>query len=302
MRLANAPTDAVSLAGTLSPDPGAGGLAIKGDLVPASSATLVFDIAGAAPGTGHDVVSEAGGTALNLNGCTLKLRLAKGYAPSAAQTFTILGSTQTITGAFGTVASGARLVTSDGYGSFVVSYAGASSVVLSGFQPTPQAAYLAWIDAFYRGSTASEVVGASADRDADGTPNWLEFALDGDPRTSAARGLSAALLQDIDPAPGAEFTYVIACRAGAAFAAQPGGPQATSTPVDALNYTVEASADLQSWSLPVLHQGPSATAPAAAGLPDLSGTGWEYHTFYVAPPQAGSRVFLRLRADFNPLP
>lgn len=299
VRFNNAVTDSLSLAGALDPSSGAGGLIIKGDLIPAATATLAFDVAGSAQGTGYDFVSEAGNTPLNLAGSTLKVTLGRGYRPTNAQTFTLLSSSQAITGAFGNVASGARLTTSDGYGSFVVTYTG-SSVVLGGFQLTPQAAFLTYMDAAFPGGTDPAVVGPNADPDGDGVPNWLEFARKGDPASPASAGLAAALLRDVNPAPGAEFTYVIACRAGAVFTAQPGGSQATTAAVDAASYTIEASADLKTYPLAVLHQGPSFTPPAGAGLPDLTGTGWEYHSFYVDPAVAGPRLFLRLRATWLP--
>jgi hypothetical protein len=300
VRLISASTDSLAVAGTLDPGFGAGGLVIKGDLAPAASGTLAFDLAGPTQGTGYDFVSEAGGTPLNLNGCALQLTLAPGYAPGAAQTFTVLTSTQTITGAFGNVASGARLITADGRGSFVVTYTGSSSVVLSAFQATPQAAFLNWIAQAFPGVTNAAIVGPKADPDGDGVPNWMEFALKGNPASTSASGLTAALMQDVDPLPGTEFTYVLACRAGAHFSTQPSGAQGTDGPVDAVSYVVEGSADLQTYPLTVLHQGQSFTPPTGVGLPDLTGTGWEYHTFYVDPKQAGARVFLRLRADFFP--
>ena len=300
VRFYNAGTDSLALAGTLAPGPGAGGLVIKGDLVPAASATFAFDLAGPAQGTGYDFVSEAGGTPINLAGATLAVTLARGYTPGAAQTFTLLTSNQPLAGAFGNVASGARLVTTGGHGSFLVTYAGGSSVTLSDFQPSPQAAFLDWMDGFLPGETDPALSGPSADPDGDGAPNLLEFALHGDPLAPAARGLSATLLQDVDPAAGLEFTYVIACRAGTVFAAQPGGAQANDTAIDNLRYTVEGSTDLSDLTRVVRHLGPSPVAPAATGLPDLTGSGWEYHTFYLDPAGLGPRAFLRLQVDFGP--
>jgi hypothetical protein len=43
---------------------------------------------------------------------------------------------------------------------------------------------------------------------------------------------------------------------------------------------------------------PSDTAPPATGLPDLTGTGWEYHTFKLdAFEGLGGKGFLRAKAE-----
>jgi hypothetical protein len=278
---------------------GSGGLVIKGDLIPSASAVLAFDLAGAVPGTSYDFVSEAGSTPLNLAGCTLQLTLAAGYTPSNAQVFTVLTSTQTLAGAFGNVASGSRLTTTEGRGTFLVTYTGAS-VVLSDFKPTPKAAYINWLDAAFPGVSDPAIIGDLADPDGDGVPNLLEFAFHSDPTSASSRGLSTQLLQDVDPAPGAEFTLVLAFRNGAVFSPQADGSQKNLAAVDSLHCAVQGSVNLTAFDQPVLHTGPSFAAPPDSGLADLTGTGWEYHTFYIDPSVASSRRFLRAVVDNLP--
>ena len=299
VRLAAAATDALSLSGTLAPDPGAGGLAIKGDLLLTSSAALEFDLAATAQGTGYDFTSETGSTALDLAGSTLRVRVASGFTPSSAQTFTIITSNQTIAGQFGNVASGARITSLDLMWTFLVTRTGAN-VTLSDAQPSPEAAYVTFMKAAFRGSTDPALIGPGIDPDEDGVPNILEFALKGDPASPTSSGLMAELFQDVDPAPGTEFTLVIAFREGAVFTQQPDGSQKNTTATDSIHAGVQGSATLAGFTLPVLHAGPSFTAPAATALPGLAGTGWEYHTFYLAPAAVGTRGFLRVVVDNAP--
>ncbi len=300
VRFNNAATDSLSLAGTLDPSSGAGGLAIKGDLVPTASAILAFDLAGATQGTGYDFVAEGGSSALNLAGSTLKVTLRQGFTPANAQLFVVLASNQALTGSFGNVASGARLATSEGYGTFLVTYAG-GSVVLSDFQATPQAAFLAFMDSFFPGVTDPAIVGDSADPDGDGVPNLLEFALKGNPASGLNKGLACNGLQDVNPAPGNEFCLTIPCRTGASFSAQPDGSQKNVTAMDSVHYTAQGGGVIGVWNSAVLHSGPSFTAPAGFNLPDLTGSGWEYHTFYLDPALvSGPGRFLRVAVDNAP--
>lgn len=146
-----------------------------------------------------------------------------------------------------------------------------------------------WISTTYPELTGEEAK-EGADPDDDGIPNLLEFALMGDPTDSSDAGLTAALVQDASAPAGNELTLVIATRTGAAFA---GGATAS---VDGITYTVEGSLDLSFPGSAVSSTGPSATAPAATGLPDLTGSGWEYHTFKLdASEGLGGKGFLRVK-------
>ncbi len=135
----------------------------------------------------------------------------------------------------------------------------------------------------------AELRGPGDDPDNDGTPNLLEFALNGNPSDPSDNGAIASLIQDSSAPAGNELTLVIAVRDGASFT---GG---TAT-VDGITYTVEGSLDLVFPGASVSGTGPSDTAPAATGLPDLTGTPWEYHTFKLdASEGLGGRGFLRLK-------
>lgn len=129
-------TGAVANNGALVPGLSAGQLEITGDLTLGSASQLAIELGGTAPGVSYDVISEAGSAALNLNGM-LVLTFLNAFQNSIANSdlFTIVTSNAPITGAFSNVASGARLGTTDGFGSFLVTYAGMNSVILSDFQP-----------------------------------------------------------------------------------------------------------------------------------------------------------------------
>jgi T5SS/PEP-CTERM-associated repeat protein len=119
--------------GVLAPGNTAGSTFVLGDYDQAhSGATLQIDIGGTTQGFLYDVVSVTGNVSL---GGQLQLDLLDGFVPGAASRFTILDATGIVSGAFANVASGQRLKTSDGAGSFVVNYgAGSPFVVLSEYR------------------------------------------------------------------------------------------------------------------------------------------------------------------------
>jgi T5SS/PEP-CTERM-associated repeat protein len=99
----------------------------------AAGAVLAVDISGASI-FGELAVDEAA-----LLGGSLQVSLKDGFVPSPSDTYDILQS-EAILSAFGNVANGQRLMTSDGLGSFVVNYGTGSSfspnhVILSAFAP-----------------------------------------------------------------------------------------------------------------------------------------------------------------------
>ena len=74
--------------------------------------------------------------------------------------------------------------------------------------------------------------------------------------------------------------------------------QANTTVVDGLFYTVQSSLDLTFPGSAVSHISVSDTAPAATGLPSLTGTEWEYHTFRLdASEGLGGKGFLRAKVN-----
>jgi autotransporter-associated beta strand protein len=114
------------------------------------------------------------------------------------------------------------------------------------------------------------------DPDGDGANNLTEFALKGDPSNGSDNGLFSTLLQDTAAPVGSELTLVIAVRDGATFASGASGIQSATVAADQLTYAIEGSIDLIFPAAAVSHVSVSDTA---AGLPDLTGTAWEYHTF-----------------------
>lgn len=70
------------------------------------------------------------------------------------------------------------------------------------------------------------------------------------------------------------MTLTLAVRAGAVFG---GTPSPTST-IEGVRYSIEGSLGLAAFDMPV-KEAPIPLPPTATELPDLSGSGWEYHTF-----------------------
>jgi hypothetical protein len=107
---------------------------INGDLTLASTAHFSMKI-----GYSFQRLMEAGVIPLQLDG-TLSVSIDPDFLINVDPTdsFAILQSNQLLTGQFANVASGSYLLTSDGSGSFRVSYAGQNSIVLSDFQAVPE--------------------------------------------------------------------------------------------------------------------------------------------------------------------
>jgi autotransporter-associated beta strand protein len=117
--------------------------------------------------------------------------------------------------------------------------------------------------------------GWNDDADGDGASNLAEFAFGGDPSLPASRGLMHTALADHG---GEDFLVLtLAVRRGAVFAAA--GGQQVSQPRDGVVYRVRAGGDLAVWDGAVEVLGASDHAPAGSGLPDLTGSDWEYRGF-----------------------
>lgn len=159
-----------------------------------------------------------------------------------------------------------------------------------------------WSTSFFGSESNPAVIGKDADPDGDGASNLLEFALNGDPTSGASNGLLASLLQDTSAPSGDELTLILAVRDGATFGSS-GNPASQSATTDGMVYSIEGSLDLT--NLPgssVSHvSGPTATAPSAAALPDLTGSGWTYHTFKLdASEGLAGKGFLRVKVEAAP--
>ncbi|MGI9172775.1 MAG: beta strand repeat-containing protein [Chthoniobacterales bacterium] len=131
----------VSNSGTISPGFSVGLLTINGDLQLGSTANLSFEIGGTGQGTTYDWLNKTDGAALTLNG-NLTLTLINGFTPANSDMFTIVSTQTMLAGAFANVANGTRLQTTDGAGSFKVTYHVVNdpllsrNVTLSEFAPT----------------------------------------------------------------------------------------------------------------------------------------------------------------------
>jgi hypothetical protein len=124
-------TAGITNGGTLRPALG-GALNVTGNVSLLSSSNLSFQLGGLTQGTQYSFLNVNGTVALSGN---LVLSFANGFENSVtgSNTFTLMNSTG-LTGSFTNIASGSRLDTSDGFGSFLVTYNG-TSLTLSGFLP-----------------------------------------------------------------------------------------------------------------------------------------------------------------------
>jgi T5SS/PEP-CTERM-associated repeat protein len=170
--------------GILAPGTSPGKTTITGSYTQQSAATLAIEIGGPTATTQYDNVAVSGNTTL---GGTLELSLINGFIPTAANTFTVLASTGTLTSSFANVANAERLLTTDGLGTFIVNYGAGSSfdvkqVVLSAFTITGDfnadgkvdaADYILWRRT--NGTTVPRFT--SADADGNGTINQADYTL-----------------------------------------------------------------------------------------------------------------------------
>lgn len=160
--------------------------------------------------------------------------------------------------------------------------------------PPPADPFVVWQQVQFGDDWDNPAISApDLDPDGDGKTNLQEFAFRGDPRDGSDQGLLITrLLDGSDGDSALEFTVTCAVRRGAVFSANAGNAQ-VSLPVDGVVYTIEGDSTLQgSWNTVVTHQGASESAPPGSGLPDLAGTGWQYHTFS-SFNGLGGRGFLR---------
>ena len=115
----------------LQPALGGSGLAVTGAVSLLSASQLTFQLGGLTQGSEYGFLNVNGTVAL---GGQLVLSFVNGFQNlvTGSDIFTVVSASSNFTGAFSNVASGTRLLTSDGFGTFVVTYSG-SNVVLSNF-------------------------------------------------------------------------------------------------------------------------------------------------------------------------
>lgn len=130
---------------------------------------------------------------------------------------------------------------------------------------------------------------ATGDPDGDGSDNLTEFALAGDPLDGADNGLTRFGIEDVSGT--AHLTLTFACRSAAAFTGA--GPANVSQ--DGVTYTVRASTDLGTFTLPL---GEVAAIPG--DLP-AAPVGYTYRTFRVVDPvSANPKAFIQLQTSATP--
>ncbi|HJQ80264.1 MAG TPA: hypothetical protein VJ828_09930 [Lacipirellulaceae bacterium] len=122
-------------AGVLAPGGSTGSTTIAGNYTQQAAAKLEIEIAGV-DNTQHDSVAVSGSASL---AGLLELAVINGFVPEQQHIFTVFGAALNLTGAFANVASGQRLLTADGTGSFLVHYGTGSAfnprqIVLTNFQ------------------------------------------------------------------------------------------------------------------------------------------------------------------------
>ncbi len=118
----------------LSPALGGSGLLVTGNVSLLSASQLTLQLGGLTQGSQYSFMNVNGTVSL---GGQLVLSFANGFQNSVngSNSFTVLTASSALSGVFTNVASGSRLNTSDGFGSFVVTYSG-SNVVLSNYLAT----------------------------------------------------------------------------------------------------------------------------------------------------------------------
>ena len=104
--------------GSLAPGPDADALVINGDYTQQAGAVLDIEIGGLLPGAEHDDVDVVG--IMMIDG-ELQLSVINNFRPSAEDVYSVL-TARGLEGSFSNVATGERLPTADGGGSFVVHY------------------------------------------------------------------------------------------------------------------------------------------------------------------------------------
>jgi hypothetical protein len=132
--------------------------------------------------------------------------------------------------------------------------------------------------------------GRNADANGDGRPNFLHFALDGNPMSGARNAKEIHAISNVGGTN--YYTLTIPVRTGATFSAT-NGPS-ISTQVDGITYRIQGSYDLTNWTT-----GPD-VLPLATPLtttPPLS-SGWEYKSFRLSSSTtAQPKAFIRAVVD-----
>jgi mannose-6-phosphate isomerase-like protein (cupin superfamily)/predicted secreted protein len=126
---------------TLQPALGGSGLQITGNVSLLTGSHLSFQIGGLVQGQQYSYIGVNGTVSL---GGQLVISFVNGFIAQQGDSFTVLTATGPLSGAFANVVSGGRLTTTDGSGSFLVTYSG-NTIVLSAFTPTGTNITASWL-------------------------------------------------------------------------------------------------------------------------------------------------------------
>ncbi len=130
---------AVSNNAMLRPGLAPGGLVVGGNVGLLSASQLIFQLGGLVQGSEYGFIGVNGTVSL---GGQLVLSFVNGFQASGSDSFTLM-STNGLSGSFTNIASGGRLTTTDGSGSFLVDYSG-NQLVISAFVPAGMAIAANW--------------------------------------------------------------------------------------------------------------------------------------------------------------
>lgn len=257
---------------TLAPGaPGAVGGLTVGSLILNGSMAAHVDGAAVSPAPQTDLCSVNGPVVL---GAGSSLQISATASPLSGFSHDLISGTS-VTGTFGTVTG-----IPAGY---TLSYS-ATRVSLVSTAVTP---YSTWAAA---AGLAGPDAAMTADPDADGLANLIEFALNGNPLQADAAGVLHTSVGTV----GADnaLLLTIAVPTGAVFS----GAAAQSASTQGITITVEGSADLSGWNTTVVSE---VTPARTAGLP-APGAGWTYRTFRTPGGTADHpRDYLRVRVAAN---
>lgn len=150
--------------------------------------------------------------------------------------------------------------------------------------PVPLSPFEGWTVARGLDGSVGKEKGALDDPDRDGITNLMEFAIGGNPLDGASSPTLVGKMID-------GFTVTIPVRVGTPdFAGSP-SPSAST---EGITYSVEGSAALDGFSLPVV-----STVPVIDGLPQAP-TGYHYRSFRFGGVQPAKAGFMRLRVTATP--
>lgn len=281
---------ATTVAGTVAPGVVTGKLTATAGLTLAAGSKLAIDVAswtGTVAGTDWDLLAADTLTLAATAGNKLTIRIAgtpAGFTESA-KTLTIATSTNPLAG-FDASAIAIDSTAFTGTGTWTVQKTGETlELVYATSGGTP---YSTWAAANNLDGTNNA---PALDPDKDGSPNFLEFAVNGVPLSGTNSGKISGRTATV----GGEqvLTLTIPVRSTAEFT---GGTEKTLT-VDGLTYRVQGSDALGSWDLIVTEVTGTDAATIQSTLPILQ-PGWFYRTFRSPGPVIGDpSEFLRLRVD-----